>query len=115
MSYTSEYDRRVESQPQKSCLSYFFFPSTEGSVVKYSSIVLEEIMLLYVLPLACIITFHTAQIGADGDFLQPWTAGRNKDYSDNINYAVGTNIITQWSTDSSTVSIDLVQDNHPGS
>ncbi|KAI4275037.1 MAG: hypothetical protein L6R38_005976 [Xanthoria sp. 2 TBL-2021] len=51
---------------------------------------------------------------ADGRFLQPWTAGRRKDYSDNVNYAVGVQIITQWTADFSNAAIDLVQDNHPG-
>lgn len=72
-------------------------------------------MLSYLQPLLCILSVLTSSIEADGDFLQPWTAGRNKDYSDNLNYAVGTRITFQWFADFSNASIDLVQDNRPGS
>lgn len=63
----------------------------------------------------CVFTVLIAQVTAAGRFLQPWTAGRNKDYSDNLNYAVGVQIITQWTADFSDATIDLVQDNRPGS
>lgn len=71
-------------------------------------------MLLYLSLGAFIFTILTAQVTADGRFLQPWTAGRRKDYADNVNYAVGVQIITQWTADFSNAAIDLVQDNHPG-
>lgn len=71
-------------------------------------------MLLYLYLTAYVFTVLTAQVMADGRFLQPWTAGRRKDYSDNVNYAVGVQIITQWTADFSNAAIDLVQDNHPG-
>ncbi|CAL8579602.1 hypothetical protein XPA_005339 [Xanthoria parietina] len=63
---------------------------------------------------SCVFTVLIAQVTAAGRFLQPWTAGRNKDYSDNLNYAVGVQIITQWTADFSDATIDLVQDNRPG-
>ncbi|KAL8880025.1 MAG: hypothetical protein Q9192_008107, partial [Flavoplaca navasiana] len=66
-------------------------------------------------PLLCLLSVLTASIVADGDFLQPWTAGRNKDYSDNLNHAVGTRITFRWFADFSKASIDLVQDNRPES
>ncbi|KAL8804697.1 MAG: hypothetical protein Q9182_002389 [Xanthomendoza sp. 2 TL-2023] len=75
-------------------------------------------MLLWLHFIGYIFTVLTAQASADGHFLQPWTASRGrrpKDYSDNINYVVGTQVITQWTADFSNASIDLVQDNHPGS
>lgn len=55
----------------------------------------------------------TATVKA-GEFLQPWTFGSNKDYSDNVNYAVGVKIITEWDADFSNATIALWQDNKPG-
>ncbi|KAL9617075.1 MAG: hypothetical protein Q9160_008105 [Pyrenula sp. 1 TL-2023] len=49
-----------------------------------------------------------------GEFLQPWTFGSNKDYSDNVNYAVGVRIITEWDANFSNATIALNQDNNPG-
>lgn len=37
-----------------------------------------------------------------------------KDYSDNINYAVGVRIITEWVADFTNATIVLNQDNNPG-
>ena len=72
-------------------------------------------MLIPLYHTVCVFTVLIAQATAAGRFLQPWTAGRNKDYSDNLNYAVGVQIITQWTADFSDATIDLVQDNRPGS
>ena len=72
-------------------------------------------MLLYLQFLVFILSLLTTQVKAGGDFLQPWRAGRTKDYSENLNYAVGTRITFQWFADFGSASIDLVQDNHPGS
>lgn len=49
-----------------------------------------------------------------GEFLQPFTSGPTKDYSENVNYAVGVGIITPWQADFSNAKIVLYQDNHPG-
>ncbi|KAI4206696.1 MAG: hypothetical protein LQ348_000853 [Seirophora lacunosa] len=49
-----------------------------------------------------------------GDFLQPFTSGSTKDYSDNINYAVGVSILTEWVADFTNARINLNQDNKPG-
>ncbi|KAL9014150.1 MAG: hypothetical protein Q9173_001206 [Seirophora scorigena] len=49
-----------------------------------------------------------------GDFLQPFTSGSTKDYSDNINYAVGVSILTEWVADFTNATISLNQDNKPG-
>ena len=62
---------------------------------------------------AHILAILTATVKA-GEFLQPWTAGTAKDYSDNTNYAVGVNIITEWDADFSNATINLNQDNKPG-
>ncbi|CAO1602174.1 hypothetical protein XANCAGTX0491_005804 [Xanthoria calcicola] len=71
-------------------------------------------MLIPLYHTVCVFMVLIAQVTAAGRFLQPWTAGRNKDYSDNLNYAVGVQIITQWTADFSDATIDLVQDNRPG-
>lgn len=55
----------------------------------------------------------TATVKA-GEFLQPWTPGLDKDYSENIDYAVGVNIITEWVADFTDATIVLNQDNNPG-
>lgn len=55
----------------------------------------------------------TATVKA-GEFLQPWTYGSRKDYSDNVNYAVGVKIITEWEADFSNATVTLNQDNNPG-
>ena len=49
-----------------------------------------------------------------GEFLQPWTQGPNKNYSNNVNYAVGVNLITEWIADFGNATITLNQDNNPG-
>lgn len=49
-----------------------------------------------------------------GQFLAPWTAGRNKDYSNNKDYAVGVKIITEWEAAYDNATVTLWQDNHPG-
>ncbi|KAL8651296.1 MAG: hypothetical protein Q9210_003341, partial [Variospora velana] len=51
---------------------------------------------------------------AAGEFLQPFTSGSTKDYSDNIDYAVGVTLLTQWVADFDNVTIRLNQDNNPG-
>ena len=51
------------------------------------------------------------------EFLQPWTAqtsGPPKDYSQNIDYGVGVNIIVEWVADYTNATISLTQDNKPG-
>ena len=48
------------------------------------------------------------------EFLQPWTAGSTKDYSHNINYALGVHILTEWEADFTNATIALNQDNKPG-
>lgn len=62
---------------------------------------------------AQIFAILTATVKA-GEFLQPWTSGLTKDYSDNINYAVGVSIITEWDADFTNATITLTQDNKPG-
>jgi hypothetical protein len=49
-----------------------------------------------------------------GEFLQPWTAQTNKDYSQNKDYAVGVNIIVEWVANFTNATITLWQDNKPG-
>ena len=63
---------------------------------------------------AFIIALFAAVGHAQNAFLQPWTAGVNKDYSENLDYAVGEIIITEWSVDYSKTTITLNQDNNPG-
>ena len=53
-------------------------------------------------------------MSAADEFLPPWTAGPNKDYSKNTNFAVGVNIITEWVANYSNATITLTQDNKPG-
>lgn len=60
-----------------------------------------------------ILVILTAAVKAD-EFLQPWTPGPVKDYSDDINYAVGVYIRTAWDADFTNATIVLTQDNHPG-
>ena len=62
---------------------------------------------------ALIFAILTATLKA-GEFLQPWTAGSNKDYSKNINYALGVHIIAEWEADFTNATIALNQDNKPG-
>ena len=62
---------------------------------------------------AYIFAILTATVKA-GEFLQPWTAGKVKDYSHNINYAVGVNIQAEWDADFTNATIILAQDNKPG-
>lgn len=64
-------------------------------------------------PTASIFAILTATVKA-GEFLQPWTAGSTKDYSNNINYAVGVHILTEWDADFTNATIALNQDNKPG-
>ena len=61
----------------------------------------------------CILAILTAAVKA-GEFLQPWAPGPVKDYSDNINYAVGVFIQIEWDADFTNAMIVLTQDNHPG-
>ena len=49
-----------------------------------------------------------------GEFLKPWTSGSTKDYSDNIDYAVGVHILTEWEADFTNATITLAQDNKAG-
>ena len=63
-----------------------------------------------------ILAILTATVQA-GEFLQPWTAataGPPKDYSKNIEYAVGVSIKIEWVADFTNATIVLTQDNHPG-
>ena len=60
-----------------------------------------------------ILAILTAVVKA-GEFLQPWTAGLEKDYSNNIKYAVGVSIQAAWEADFTNATIVLTQDNHPG-
>ena len=62
---------------------------------------------------ALIFAILTATITAS-EFLQPWTAGSTKDYSHNINYALGVHITTEWEADFTNATIALNQDNKPG-
>ena len=62
---------------------------------------------------ALIFTILTATVKA-GEFLSPWTAGATKDYSHNINYAVGVHILAEWEADFTNATIALNQDNKPG-
>ena len=62
---------------------------------------------------AQIFAILTATVKA-GDFLQPWTAGDVKDYTHNVDYAVGVNIIAEWVADFTNATIVLNQDNNPG-
>ena len=75
-------------------------------------------MLHLALTLTLTLTAHifailTATVKA-GEFLQPWTSGSVKDYSHNINYAVGVHILTEWEADFTNATIVLNQDNKPG-
>lgn len=47
-------------------------------------------------------------------FLQPWNQGPNKDYSENQQYTIGSNIILSWSIDFDDPDLQLWQDNLPG-
>ncbi|KAF5709801.1 hypothetical protein FGLOB1_5787 [Fusarium globosum] len=47
-------------------------------------------------------------------FLQPWNPGPNKDYSENQQYTIGSNIILSWSIDFEDPDLQLWQDNLPG-
>ncbi|KAL8952470.1 MAG: hypothetical protein Q9222_001611 [Ikaeria aurantiellina] len=62
---------------------------------------------------ALLLSVLTTTVKA-GEFLQPFTSGSTKDYSDNVNYAVGVGIITQWEADFSNATVTLNQDNNPG-
>ena len=62
---------------------------------------------------ALIFAILTATVKAS-EFLQPWTAGSTKDYSNNINYALGVHILTEWEADFSNATITLNQDNNAG-
>ena len=62
---------------------------------------------------ALIFAILTATVKAS-EFLQPWTAGSTKDYSHNINYALGVHILTEWEADFTNATIALNQDNKPG-
>ena len=62
---------------------------------------------------AQVLIILTATVQA-GEFLQPWTAGLNKDYSHNIDYAIGTSIITGWKADFTNATITLWQDGQTG-
>ena len=52
--------------------------------------------------------------GRAAQFLPPWTAGRDKDYSQNLDYAIGTVVQFSWSASFSNASITFLQDNRPG-
>ena len=54
------------------------------------------------------------QVAAQNSFLQPWTAGPNKDYSQNIAYNTGENVIIAWEVSVTNATLSLLQDNHPG-
>lgn len=71
-------------------------------------------MLLVILRSTALLLFILTTTVKAGDFLQPFTSGSTKDYSDNVNYAVGVGIITQWQADFSNATIVLNQDNNPG-
>ena len=60
-----------------------------------------------------ILAFLTAALKAD-EFLQPWTAGPEKDYSENIQCSVGVSIQAAWDANFTNATIVLTQDNHPG-
>ena len=75
--------------------------------------ILQHVTILHIGLTAHVFAILTATVKA-GEFLQPWTSGLVKDYSDNINYAVGVNIIAEWSADFTNATIALTQDNNPG-
>ncbi|KAF5683069.1 hypothetical protein FDENT_7411 [Fusarium denticulatum] len=47
-------------------------------------------------------------------FLRPWNQGPNKDYSENQQFTIGSNIILSWSIDFEDPDLQLWQDNLPG-
>lgn len=65
-------------------------------------------------PRFALLNFAILTAAVTSEFLQPWTAGARKDYSDNIDYPVGARIITSWNADFSNATITLNQDNNPG-
>ena len=53
------------------------------------------------------------QVAAQNSFLQPWTPGPNKNYSKNIAYNTGENVIMEWEVSVTNAILVLTQDNHP--
>ena len=51
-----------------------------------------------------------------GEFLQPWahTGDGNKNYSGNIDYGIGVNVLVEWVANFTNATIALWQDNLPG-
>jgi len=47
-------------------------------------------------------------------FLVPWTAGPNKDYSENVVYSIGTTVQFEWVITFDKPDLQLWQDNRPG-
>lgn len=65
-------------------------------------------------PSALLSLLAAGLAAAQNDFLQPWTAGPNKDYSDNPSYSIGTTVRFAWRIDFSNPDLQLWQDNYPG-
>lgn len=46
--------------------------------------------------------------------MQPWTAGPNKNYSQNKIFNIGEGVLLRWSTKVTNATLSLAQDNFPG-